>query len=213
MIQKKTNTEKIILGIDPGTNVMGYGVIRVTGNKAELVVMGIIDMRKEKDPYLRLGKIFERVTGIIDSYLPDEMAIEAPFFGKNVQSMLKLGRAQGVAIAAAIHHDVPIHEYAPLKIKMAITGQGQASKEQVASMLQRMLNIKEDEMPKFMDATDALGAAYCHFLQMGRPETGAKHYSSWKDFAQKNQGRIGGGNGMTGPQAKLLAAINRTTHK
>ena len=174
--QTKPNTEKIILGIDPGTNVMGYGVIRVMGNTAELVVMGVIDMRKEKDPYLRLGKIFERVTGIIDSYLPDEMAIEAPFFGKNVQSMLKLGRAQGVAIAAAIHHDVPIHEYAPLKIKMAITGQGQASK-------------------------------------MGRPETGAKHYSSWKDFAQKNQGRIGGGNGMTGPQAKLLAAINRTTHK
>lgn len=107
--------EKIILGIDPGTNVMGYGVIRVTGNKAQLVVMGVIDMRKESDPYLRLGKIFERVTGIIDEYLPDEMAIEAPFFGKNVQSMLKLGRAQGVAIAAAIHHDVPIHEYAPLK--------------------------------------------------------------------------------------------------
>ena len=189
MIQKKTNTEKIILGIDPGTNVMGYGVIRVTGNKAELVVMGIIDMRKEKDPYLSLGKIFERVTGIIDSYLPDEMAIEAPFFGKNVQSMLKLGRAQGVAIAAAIHHDVPIHEYAPLKIKMAITGQGQASKEQVAAMLQRMLNIKEDEMPKFMDATDALGAAYCHFLQRNAPESEHK-YGSWKDFVNRNQCRV-----------------------
>lgn len=134
--RKNNNTEKIILGIDPGTNVMGYGVIKVMGNKAQLVVMGVIDMRKESDPYLRLGKIFERVTGIIDEYLPDEMAIEAPFFGKNVQSMLKLGRAQGVAIAAAIHHDVPIHEYAPLKIKMAITGQGQASKEQVADMLQ-----------------------------------------------------------------------------
>ena len=138
---KKSNTEKIILGIDPGTNVMGYGVIRIIGNKAELMVMGVIDMRKESDPYLRLGKIFDRVTGIIDSYLPDEMAIEAPFFGKNVQSMLKLGRAQGVAIAAAIHHSVPIHEYAPLKIKMAITGQGQASKEQVAGMLQRLLHI------------------------------------------------------------------------
>ena len=195
MIQKKSNTEKIILGIDPGTNVMGYGVIRVIGNKAELVVMGVIDMRKESDPYLRLGKIFDRVTGIIDSYLP------------------KLGRAQGVAIAAAIHHDVPIHEYAPLKIKMAITGQGQASKEQVAAMLQRMLNIREDEMPKYMDATDALGAAYCHFLQMGRPETGDRHYSSWKDFATKNASRIEKGTGMTGPQAKLLAAINRTTHK
>lgn len=209
----KNNTEKVILGIDPGTNVMGYGVISVVGNKAKLVVMGVIDMRKESDPYLRLGKIFERVTGIIDEYLPDEMAIEAPFFGKNVQSMLKLGRAQGVAIAAAIHHDVPIHEYAPLKIKMAITGQGQASKEQVAGMLQRMLNISDDDMPKFMDATDALGAAYCHFLQMGRPETNAKHYSSWKDFATKNQGRVENGKTMTGPRAQLMAALNGTTHK
>lgn len=164
---------KIILGIDPGTNVMGYGVIRVIGNKAELVVMGVIDMRKEKDPYLRLGKIFERVTGIIKEYLPDEMAIEAPFFGKNIQSMLKLGRAQGVAIAAAIHRDVPIHEYAPLKIKMAITGNGSASKEQVAGMLQRLLKLRDDQMPQFMDATDALGAAYCHFMQMSQPEAEA----------------------------------------
>lgn len=205
--------EKIILGIDPGTNVMGYGVIRVTGNKAQLVVMGVIDMRKESDPYLRLGKIFERVTGIIDEYLPDEMAIEAPFFGKNVQSMLKLGRAQGVAIAAAIHHDVPIHEYAPLKIKMAITGQGQASKEQVAGMLQRMLHISDEDMPKFMDATDALGAAYCHFLQMGKPETNARHYSSWKDYASKNQARVAGSAPVTGPRVQLMAALNRTTHK
>ncbi len=205
--------EKIILGIDPGTNVMGYGVIRVTGNKAQLVVMGVIDMRKESDPYLRLGKIFERVTGIIDEYLPDEMAIEAPFFGKNVQSMLKLGRAQGVAIAAAIHHDVPIHEYAPLKIKMAITGQGQASKEQVAGMLQRMLHISDEDMPKFMDATDALGAAYCHFLQMGKPETNVRHYSSWKDYASKNQARVAGSASVIGPRAQLMAALNRTTHK
>ena len=117
----KNKTEKIILGIDPGTNVMGYGVIKAIGNKAEMVAMGVIDLRKISDQYLRLGKISERVQGIIDSYLPDEMAIEAPFFGKNVQSMLKLGRAQGVAIAAAIRHSVPIHEYAPLKIKMAIT--------------------------------------------------------------------------------------------
>ena len=126
--------ERIILGIDPGTNVMGYGIIRVVGNKAEMITMGVIDLRKMADPYLRLGHIFERVTGIIDAYLPDEMAIEAPFFGKNIQSMLKLGRAQGVAIAAAIHHDIPIHEYAPLKIKMAITGNGGASKMQVAGM-------------------------------------------------------------------------------
>ena len=119
--------EKIILGIDPGTNVMGYGVIKVQDNKASIITMGIIDMRKEDDMYLKLGHIFQRVNGIIDSYLPDEMAIEAPFFGKNVQSMLKLGRAQGVAIAAAINHSVPITEYAPLKIKMAITGNGSAS--------------------------------------------------------------------------------------
>ena len=127
-----TRTEKIILGIDPGTNVMGYGLIRAVGNKAELMAMGVIDMRKDGDPYLRLGKIFEQVTEIIDQYLPDEMAIEAPFFGKNVQSMLKLGRSQGVAIAAAVHHSVPIHEYAPMKIKMAITGQGQASETAAA---------------------------------------------------------------------------------
>ena len=188
-------SEKIIMGIDPGTNVMGYGAIRVVGNKAELVVMGVIDMRKESDPYLRLGHIFERVTGIIKEYLPDELAIEAPFFGKNVQSMLKLGRAQGVAIAAAIERDVPIHEYAPMKIKMAITGNGNASKEQVAGMLKRLLKLGEHDMPKFMDATDALAAAYCHFMQMGRPESD-KHFSSWKDFVNKNQKRV-----ATPPQA------------
>src|SRR5574344_1941062 len=182
--------EKIILGIDPGTNIMGYGVLKVKGNKAEMMTMGVIDLRKLGDAYIKLGRVFERVTGIIDEYLPDEMAIEAPFFGKNVQSMLKLGRAQGVAIAAAIHHSVPIHEYAPLKIKMAITGQGQASKEQVANMLQRLLNIKNEDMPKFMDATDALGAAYCHFLQANAPESTARHYSSWKDFTVKNKERV-----------------------
>ena len=191
MTAQHDNREKIILGIDPGTNLMGYGALRVTGGKASLIAMGVIDMRKTSDPYLRLGKIFERVTGVIDEYLPDEMAIEAPFFGKNVQSMLKLGRAQGVAIAAAIHHDVPIHEYAPMKIKMAITGQGSASKEQVAGMLQRMLHISPDEMPKFMDATDALGAAYCHFLQMGRPVTDVS-YHGWKDFINKNKDRVSG---------------------
>ena len=178
------------MGIDPGTNVMGYGVISVTANKAKMVAMGVIDLRKMHDTYLKLGRIFERVTGIIDEYLPDVVAIEAPFFGKNVQSMLKLGRAQGVAIAAAIHHDIPIHEYAPLKIKRAITGQGQASKQQVASMLERLLNISKADMPKFFDATDALAAAYCHFLQMGRPEHSDQHFNSWKDFAIKNKDRI-----------------------
>ena len=174
--------EKIILGIDPGTNLMGYGVLKVLDNKAQMITMGVIDLRKFSDAYMKLGHIYERVT-----YLPDEMAIEAPFFGKNVQSMLKLGRAQGTAIAAAIRHGVPIHEYAPMKIKMAITGQGQASKEQVAAMLQRILKINERDMCDFMDATDALAAAYCHFMQMSRPETNAVHYSSWKDFAVKNQ--------------------------
>jgi crossover junction endodeoxyribonuclease RuvC len=168
---------------------MGYGLITVTGNKAKMLAMGVIDLRKMHDPYLRLGHIFERVTGIIDAYHPDELAIEAPFFGKNVQSMLKLGRAQGVAIAAAIKRDIPIHEYAPLKIKMAITGQGQASNEQVAGMLKRLLKLEDSEMPKFMDATDALGAAYCHFMQMGAPTTD-KTYHGWKDFINKNKDRI-----------------------
>lgn len=181
--------EKIILGIDPGTNIMGYGVLKVVDSKASLITMGVIDLRRFDDAYLKLGHIFERVTSIIDSYLPDEMAIEAPFFGKNIQSMLKLGRAQGTAIAAAIRHGVPIHEYAPMKIKMAITGQGGASKEQVAAMLQRILHIEERDMCEFMDATDALGAAYCHYLQMGCPEPLA-HYRGWKDFVNKNQNRI-----------------------
>ena len=182
-------SEKVILGIDPGTNIMGYGLLKVIDGKAEMMTMGVIDLRKAGDGYLKLGHIFERVTGIIDEWLPDEMAIEAPFFGKNVQSMLKLGRAQGVAIAAAIHHGVPIHEYAPMKIKMALTGNGSASKEQVAGMLQRLLKLKEEHMSKFMDATDALGAAYCHYLQIGRPESDVK-YHGWKDFVNKNQDKI-----------------------
>lgn len=181
--------EKIILGIDPGTNIMGYGVLRICDRKTEMLALGIIDMHRYADHYLKLGHIFERVTGIIEAYLPDEMAIEAPFFGKNVQSMLKLGRAQGVAMAAAISKQVPITEYAPLKIKMAITGNGNASKEQVADMLRRMLHLDPEEMGKYLDATDALGAAYCHYLQMGRPETEQK-YRSWKDFARKNSDRI-----------------------
>ena len=196
--------EKVIMGIDPGTNVMGYGIIRCTGQKAEMIAMGVIDMRKEQDPYLRLGHIFERVTGIIDEYLPDELAIEAPFFGKNVQSMLKLGRAQGVAIAAAIRHSVPIHEYAPMKIKMALTGTGGASKEQVAGMLQRILKIEKDDMPKFMDATDALAAAYCHFMQLSTPVSNATHYSSWKDFATKNTTKV------TGRKTSGTSADNNT---
>ena len=181
--------EKIILGIDPGTNIMGYGVLKVVGNKPEVITLGVIDLRKCKDPYLKLRHIYERVQGIIASYLPDELAIEAPFFGKNVQSMLKLGRAQGVAMAAALSRDIPITEYAPLKIKMAITGNGQASKEQVADMLQRMLHFAKEDMPVFMDATDGLAAAYCHFLQAGKPEK-EKIYNSWKDFIAKNPNKV-----------------------
>ena len=168
--------EKIILGIDPGTNIMGYGLLKVVDGKAQMITMGVIDLRKFPDAYMKLGHIFE-------------MAIEAPFFGKNVQSMLKLGRAQGTAIAAAIHHGVPIHEYAPMKIKMALTGTGSASKEQVAGMLQRLLKIPNEEMGKFMDATDALAAAYCHYLQIGRPESEVK-YRGWKDFINKNQNKV-----------------------
>ncbi len=181
--------EKIILGIDPGTNLMGYGVLRVTGTKPEMVAMGVVDLRRVGDTYLKLKHIYQRVLGIIDSYLPDELAIEAPFFGKNVQSMLKLGRAQGVAMAAALGRDIPITEYAPLKIKMAITGNGQASKEQVADMLQRMLRFDKADMPTFMDATDALAAAYCHYLQMGRPAVD-KAYRGWKDFIAKNPDKV-----------------------
>ncbi len=185
----KPTDDKVIMGIDPGTNIMGYAFIGVNGNRARLIAMGVIDLRKCKDIYMKLGEIFSRVQGLINSFLPDELAIEAPFFGKNVQSMLKLGRAQGVAIAAAISRQVPIHEYAPLKIKMAITGNGSASKEQVADMLRRMLNISGEEMPHFMDATDALGAAFCHFLQHGKPVS-EKKYSSWADFVNKNPGKV-----------------------
>ena len=177
-------TEKIVLGIDPGTNVMGYGVIKVIGNKAEMVSMGVIDLRKMTDPYLRLGYIFERVTGI----LPDEMAIESPFFGKNVQSMLKLGRAQGVAIAAAIHHDIPIHEYAPLKIKMAITGKGAASKEQVKAILERTMDVQLDI--KYLDASDAIAIAMCHFYQLSSPFSSAPASTSWEKFVASNPERI-----------------------
>ena len=181
--------DRVIMCIDPGTNIMGYAFIGVNGNRARLIAMGVIDLRKCKDSYIKLGEIFNRVQGLIASFLPDELAIEAPFFGKNVQSMLKLGRAQGVAIAAAISRQVPIHEYAPLKIKMAITGNGSASKEQVADMLRRMLNISSEEMPHFMDATDALGAAFCHFIQRNSIVS-EKKYSSWADFVNKNPNKV-----------------------
>lgn len=183
--------EKIILGIDPGTNLMGYGLLHVVDNKAKMIALGVIELSKYPSHYLRLGKIFERITSIIDSYHPDEVAIEAPFYGKNVQSMLKLGRAQGVAIAAAIERDIPITEYEPRKVKVAITGNGAASKEQVAGMLQRLLKLPDDVMNVQMDATDALGVAYCHYIQMKSPFSAEKgKISSWKEYALKNSGKI-----------------------
>ena len=156
-------TDKIILGIDPGTNVMGYGLIHVKGTKIELIVMGVLRLEKVTDPALKLKKIFDRVVSLIDEYKPDELAIEAPFFGKNVQSMLKLGRAQGVAIAGALSRNLTINEYSPKKIKQSVTGSGNASKEQVAAMLKTLLNFKET--PEFLDATDGLAAAVCHHFQ------------------------------------------------
>lgn len=179
--------ERIILGIDPGTNITGYGVIRVAANKPELITIGVIDLSKLGDHYLKLKHIFDRITGILDEYHPDELAIEAPFYGKNVQSMLKLGRAQGAAIAAALTRSLPIYEYAPRKIKMSITGQGAASKEQVAAMLMYILKFSETKMK--LDATDGLAAALCHYFQSGNLQS-QKTYSGWKDFVRKNPGRI-----------------------
>ena len=179
--------ERIILGIDPGTSITGYGVIKTVGNKPELITIGSIDLSKYDDHYLKLKHIFERTAGIIDEYHPDELAIEAPFYGKNVQSMLKLGRAQGAAIAAALSRSMPIFEYAPRKIKMSITGQGAASKEQVAAMLMNILKFKLTNIK--LDATDGLAAALCHFYQTNNPVS-EKSFNSWKDFMNKNPGRV-----------------------
>ncbi len=180
--------ERIILGIDPGTTIMGYGLISITGNKIRMIALGVLKLNKYDDHALRLKVIFERVISLIEQYHPDELSIEAPFFGKNVQSMLKLGRAQGVAIAAALSRSIPIFEYAPRKIKQSITGKGAASKEQVASMLIRLLDLRET--PETMDATDGLAAAVCHYFQKGIPETGKK-FSGWKNFVAANPERLG----------------------
>jgi crossover junction endodeoxyribonuclease RuvC len=181
--------EKIILGIDPGTNVMGYGLLKIIDNKPSIMAMGVLVLDKYEDHYLRLKRIFERIIGLIEEFLPDELAIEAPFFGKNVQSMLKLGRAQGVAMAAALSRDIPIFEYAPLKIKMSITGNGRASKEQVAAMLQRFLKIPDNQMLPQLDATDGLAAALCHFFQSNNPVK-KDNYKNWKDYINKNPKKI-----------------------
>lgn len=177
------SSDKIILGIDPGTNILGYGIIHIKRNKMSLVVMGVVRLEKLENQALKLQKIFEKVSTLIEEYKPDEFAIEAPFFGKNVQSMLKLGRAQGVAIASALSKNIPIVEYSPKKIKQSITGNGNASKEQVAAMLKSLLNFKET--PEFLDATDGLAAAVCHYFQRN-PQGVKKNYSGWKAFLADN---------------------------
>ncbi len=183
--------EQIILGIDPGTTIMGYGVLHVKGNQATMIAMGVLDLKKYDNHYIKLQKIFNRTLSLIDEFKPLSLAIEAPFFGKNVQSMLKLGRAQGVAMSAGLYRNIEITEYAPLKIKMAITGNGRAAKEQVADMLQRYLKIPNDKMLPQLDATDGLAAAYGHFLQMGKPSQQSE-YKSWKDYINKNEGKVKG---------------------
>lgn len=177
--------ERIILGIDPGTTIMGYGIIEVKGKSFTLVSHGVIKLSKYADHGLKLRVIFDKMIGLIDAYHPDELAIEAPFFGKNVQSMLKLGRAQGVAIAAALSRDIPYTEYAPRRIKQAITGNGNASKEQVAKMIQTLLKMQS--LPDYLDASDGLAAALCHCFQFSSPEKAS--YTSWKAFISENPGR------------------------
>jgi crossover junction endodeoxyribonuclease RuvC len=188
MVDKKANTitEKIILGIDPGTSIMGYGVLKAVGNQLEVLQYGVIHLDKYEDHFLRLKKIFERVSQLIDDYSPDEVALEAPFYGKNIQSMLKLGRAQGVAMSAALARQIPITEYAPKKIKQSVTGNGNASKEQVASMLVAQLKIKE--VPEILDATDALSVALCHHFQQRFGSTSKS--KSWKAFVSDNPNRV-----------------------
>lgn len=181
--------DKVIIGIDPGTNVMGYGVLGILRGKPSVVAMGVLRLNRMEDHYMRLHRIHERVLGLVEQYLPDEFAIEAPFFGKNVQSMLKLGRAQGVAMAAALSRDVPIAEYEPRKVKMAITGNGAASKEQVQEMLVRILKIPREKLLPELDATDALGVALCHFYESSRPSLPAGP-KSWKEFVARNPGRV-----------------------
>lgn len=182
--------DKIILGIDPGTTVMGYGIIHVKGKQIVMLNFGVIKLQKLATHPDKLKRIFDRLDGLIKEYKPDEMAIEAPFFGKNVQSMLKLGRAQGVAIAASLLHNVPFEEYSPRRIKQSITGSGAASKEQVAAMLQTVL--KFEEMPQYLDATDGLAVALCHHYSKGIGEHNKSKSSDWSSFVKNNPSRTKG---------------------
>lgn len=181
--------ERIIMGIDPGTNVMGYGLLGINGKKLTPIILGGIELNKVGDHYQRLARIYERVIGLIEQYLPDEMAIEAPFYGKNVQSMLKLGRAQGVAMAAAIARDIPIAEYAPLKVKQVVTSNGRASKEQVATMLSYILKLDKDKLPGILDATDALAVAVTHYYETQKPNS-TKCAKDWVQFLKQHPERL-----------------------
>ncbi len=183
------NSERIILGIDPGTAIMGYGLISEKAKKLELITLGVIHLSKYEGHALKLKKIFERTLALIDEYHPDCLAIEDPFFGKNVQVMLKLGRAQGVAMAAALHRDIPICEYSPKKIKQSITGKGNATKEQVAAMLKQLLQFKESG--QFLDATDGLAVAVCHaFQRFDGGQSSNKSYTGWDAFVKDNPAKI-----------------------
>ena len=179
--------DKIILGMDPGTTLMGYGIVHVKSKKLHLVTMGVIHLNKLPEHSDKLKRIFERTLQLIDSYHPDEFAVEAPFYGKNVQSMLKLGRAQGVSMAAALYRNTPITEYSPRKIKQSITGSGAASKEQVAGMLQSILKI--DQLPKHLDATDGLAVALCHHYQSTNIISGGSK-KGWASFISQNPNRV-----------------------
>ncbi|MCF8232677.1 MAG: crossover junction endodeoxyribonuclease RuvC [Bacteroidales bacterium] len=180
--------ERIILGIDPGTSVMGYGIIRINGRNLELITLGVLKLAKINDHAVKLRRIFERTRSLIEQYHPDELVLEAPFYGKNIQSMLKLGRAQGVAMAAGLTRDIPIFEYSPRKIKQSITGNGNASKHQVSGMVQKLLNYTED--PQYLDATDGLATALCHYLQRNSRQSNEKSYSGWKSFISDNPDRV-----------------------
>ena len=182
--------ERVIMGIDPGTAVMGYGVILEKGNKTELISLGVVKMTHLDDPFLKLQRIFEKTVVLIDQYKPDVLAIEAPFYGKNIQVLLKLGRAQGIAIAAALSRNISVTEYSPRKIKQSITGSGNATKEQVAAMLQRLLNFKET--PEFLDATDGLAVAVCHSFQKITSGGKSKAYSGWESFVSDNKTKVKG---------------------
>ena len=179
--------KRIILGIDPGTTIMGFGLLAVEGNTMTCIAMEELKLNPKDHHYLRLQHIFKHTLALVDQYHPDEIAIEAPFYGKNVQSMLKLGRAQGVAMAACLSREIPITEYSPRKIKMAITGNGNASKEQVAKMLQSLLKLKT--LPKNLDATDGLAAAVCHFFNPTDSSEG-KQYTGWASFVSQQSHRI-----------------------